>query len=158
VLQGGLLVIAAAAYAGRGLPPLILVLAIVSWPATARVVHAQTLAISRHEYVTTARCIGARPLWIARAHLWPGVRTLVWTQFLLAVNSAALTEAGLSFLGRGDPSQKSWGTMLHYVHARSAFLTDAWLWWVLSPGLCLAVFLFGLMMPGRRSGRASLNH
>jgi ABC-type dipeptide/oligopeptide/nickel transport system permease subunit len=152
------LVIAAAAYAGRGLTPLILVLAVVSWPATARVVHAQTLAVSRHEYITAARSIGARPFWIARAHLWPGVRTLVWTQFLLAVNSAALTEAGLSFLGLGDPSQKSWGTMLHYAHARSAFLTDAWRWWVLPPGLCLALFLFGLMMLGRRPGHAPNNH
>ncbi len=152
------LVIAAAAYAGRGLTPMILVLAAVSWPATARVVHAQTLTVSRHEYVTAARCIGARPLWITRAHLWPGVRTLVWTQFLLAVNSAALTEAGLSFLGLGDPSQKSWGTMLNYAHARSAFLTDVWRWWVLPPGLCLAVFLFGLMLLGRRSGRAPNNH
>ena len=143
------LVIVAAAYLGRGLPGLILVMALVSWPATARVIHAQTLTVIRQEYVAAARSLGAGPLWIARAHLWPGVRGLVWTQLLLAVNGAALTEAGLSFLGLGDPSQKSWGTMLHYAHARSAFLTDAWQWWALPPGLCLAVFLFGLMLAGR---------
>jgi peptide/nickel transport system permease protein len=147
------LVIVAAAYLGRGLPALILVMALVSWPVTARVVHAQALTISRQEYVTVARSIGARPGWIVRNHLWPGVRTLVWAQFLLAVNGAALTEAGLSFLGLGDPTQKSWGTMLHYAHARSAFLTDAWRWWVLPPGLCLALFLFGLMLLNRQASR-----
>jgi peptide/nickel transport system permease protein len=145
------LVIVAAAYVGRGLTSLILVLALVSWPTIARVVQAQTLTIARHEYITAARSIGAGPLWIAWAHLWPGVRTLAGAQFLLAVNSAALTEAGLSFLGLGDPSQKSWGTMLYYAHARSAFLTDAWQWWVLPPGLCLSLFLFGLMLLRRRS-------
>jgi peptide/nickel transport system permease protein len=145
------LVIVAAAYPGRGLPALILVMALVSWPVTARVVHAQALLVSRQEYVTASRSIGAHTVWIVRVHLWPGVRTLVWAQFLLAVNSAALTEAGLSFLGLGDPTQKSWGTMLHYAHARSAFLTDAWRWWVLPPGLCLALFLFGLMLLGRQT-------
>ncbi len=152
------LVIAAAAYLGRGIVPLILILALVTWPATARVVHAQALAVARHEYITASRSLGARPLWIIYNHLWLGVRSLVWTQFLLAVNSAALTEAGLSFLGLGDPSQKSWGAMLYYAHARSAFLTAAWRWWVLPPGLCLALFLFGLMLLGRRSGSVALNH
>ncbi len=152
------LVIVAAAYTGRGLTALILVLAAVSWPGIARVVHAQTLTICRHEYITAARSIGAGPFWIARMHLWPGVRTLVWTQFLLAVNSAALSEAGLSFLGLGDATRKSWGTMLHYAHARSAFLTNAWCWWVLPPGLCLALFLLGLMLLGRPSDSRSNNH
>ncbi len=152
------LVIAAAAYLGRGMASLVLILALVSWPATARVIHAQALSVVRHDYITASRSLGARPTWIMRNHLWLGVRSLVWTQFLLAVNSAALTEAGLSFLGLGDPTKKSWGTMLYYAHARSAFLTDAWRWWVLPPGLCLALFLFGLMLLGRRSGPAALNH
>ncbi len=152
------LVIVAAAYVGRGLTALILVLTAISWPWTARIIHAQTLTISHQGYVTAARSIGAGPFWIARTHLWPGVRTLVWTQFLLAVNSAALTEAGLSFLGLGDPACKSWGTMLHYAHARSAFLTNAWRWWVLPPGLCLALFLLGLMLLGRPSNSRSDNH
>jgi peptide/nickel transport system permease protein len=152
------LVIAAAAYLGRGMASLVIILALVSWPATARVIQAQTLAVARHEYITAARSLGARPTWIIRNHLWLGVRSLVWTQFLLAVNSAALTEAGLSFLGLGDPTQKSWGTMLYYAHARSAFLTNAWRWWVLPPGLCLALFLFGLMLLGRRAGPAALHH
>lgn len=152
------LVIVVAAYLGRGLPALIIVMALVSWPVTARVVHAQALLVSRQEYVTASHSIGAGLGWIMRVHLWRGVRTLVGAQFLLAVNGAALTEAGLSFLGLGDPTQKSWGTMLHYAHARSAFLTDAWQWWVLPPGLCLALFLFGLMLLGRQSRREAMRH
>ena len=48
-----------------------------------------------------------------------------------------LLEAFLSFLGLGDPTQKSWGTMLFYAQTRSAFLSGAWLWWVLPPGLMI---------------------
>ena len=157
--------IVVAAYLGGGIGALVLVIAVVSWPVTARVVHAQALSVRQREYVLAARSIGAREFWIARQHLWPGVRGLVWVQFLLAVNSAALTEAGLSFLGLGDPTQKSWGTILHYAHARSAFLSDAWLWWALPPGLCLTLFLLGLTLagraftnaPGRESGLGKRN-
>lgn len=151
--------IVVAAYLGGGIGSLVLLIAAISWPVTARVVHAQALSLRGREYVLAARSVGAGGWWIARRHLWPGVRRLVWVQFLLAVNSAALTEAGLSFLGLGDATQKSWGMMLHYAHARSAFLTDAWVWWALPPGLCLTLFLLGLTLAGRTfNGRAIHNH
>ncbi|MBN1287410.1 MAG: ABC transporter permease [Anaerolineae bacterium] len=150
--------IVVAAYLGGGVGALVLVIAAIAWPVTARVVHAQALSLRSREYVLAARSLGAGGWWIARQHLWPGVRGLVWVQFLLAVNTAALTEAGLSFLGLGDPTQKSWGVMLHYAHARSAFLTDAWVWWALPPGLCLTLFLLGLTLAGRSFTGRTMNH
>jgi ABC-type dipeptide/oligopeptide/nickel transport system permease subunit len=135
-----------AAYLGGGIGSIVLVIALISWPVTARLVHAQALSLRSRPYVLAARSMGAREGWIMRHHLWPGVRSIVSVQFLLAVNSAVLTEAGLSFLGLGDPTQKSWGVILHYAHARSAFLTDAWQWWALPPGLCLMLFVLGLTL------------
>lgn len=149
--------IVVAAYLGGGMLALTLVIAATLWPATARVVHAQALSLRTRDYVLAARSLGASEVWIARYHLWPGVRALAWAQFLLAVNAATLTEAGLSFLGLGDPAQKSWGMMLHYAHARSAFLGQAWTWWALPPGLCLALFLLGLALAGRGASSRRVN-
>ncbi|MDP8927814.1 MAG: ATP-binding cassette domain-containing protein, partial [Actinomycetota bacterium] len=71
-------------------------------------------------------------------HLLPAVAPLVVSQFVSTAKIAILLEASLSFLGLGDPTAQSWGTMLHHAYVRSAFLTDAWLWWVLPPGACIA--------------------
>jgi peptide/nickel transport system ATP-binding protein len=59
-----------------------------------------------------------------------------------------MLEASLAFLGLGDPFQKSWGAMLFYANDRSAFLTDAWLWWVLPPGLCIAAVVVSFAFLG----------
>ena len=67
---------------------------------------------------------------------------------LAAIKSSILSEAALSFLGLGEPTIKSWGSMLYYAQAKDAFMTDAWLWWVIPPGLCIAVLSFGLMLVG----------
>ncbi|MDQ4129133.1 MAG: ABC transporter, partial [Actinomycetota bacterium] len=54
----------------------------------------------------------------------------------------------LAFLGLSDPFQKSWGAILFYANARSAFLADAWLWWVLPPGLCIAAVVVSFAFLG----------
>src|SRR4029450_2682409 len=69
-------------------------------------------------------------------------------QFVRAANAAILLDASLSFLGLGDPTVKSWGMMLHYANARSAFLTDAWLWWVVPPGVCITAVVLGFALVG----------
>jgi len=54
----------------------------------------------------------------------------------------------LAFLGLGDPVQKSWGAMLYYAQARGAFLTGAWVWWVLPPGLLITAAVLGCALLG----------
>lgn len=78
---------------------------------------------------------------------------------MLATKSAILLEATLAFLGLGDIAAKSWGTMLSMAHARSAFLTDAWLWWVIPPGAAIALTVLGFALLGsalEERGRPSL--
>ena len=78
----------------------------------------------------------------------PAVAPLVIPQLVRAANVAILLDASLGFLGLGDPAAKSWGMMLYYANARSAFLTDAWLWWVLPPGICIAAVVLGFALIG----------
>ncbi len=59
-----------------------------------------------------------------------------------------MIEASLSFLGLGDPISKSWGTVLFYAQVRGAFLTDAWLWWILPPGLLITAAVLGFALTG----------
>ena len=67
---------------------------------------------------------------------------------MLATSSSILIEASLSFLGLGDPTQKSWGAVLFYAQARNAFLSGAWVWWVLPPGLMITASVLGFALLG----------
>ncbi|MDP9020347.1 MAG: ABC transporter permease, partial [Actinomycetota bacterium] len=134
-------------FVGPGLATQILVIGGVMWAGAARELRSQVLSARELDHVLAARSMGARSGHVAVRHLLPAVTPLVVPQLVLATKTAVLLEASLSFLGLGDPTAKSWGTTLFYANARSAFLTDAWLWWVVPPGLGIvaAVLAFALM-------------
>jgi peptide/nickel transport system permease protein len=142
------LMIVLGVYVGPGLLTEILVIGAVIWARTAREIRSQVLSLRERSYVAAARAMGARNGYLLRHHLAPAVAPLVIPQLVRAANIAILLEASLSFLGFGDPSAKSWGTMLYYANARSAFLMDAWLWWVLPPGLCIMAVVLGFALVG----------
>jgi ABC-type dipeptide/oligopeptide/nickel transport system permease subunit len=68
--------------------------------------------------------------------------------YKLNASSAIVAESSLSFLGLGDPSAKSWGTMLYFARASGAFLGRAWLWWVLPTGIMLSLSILSLTLVG----------
>jgi peptide/nickel transport system ATP-binding protein/peptide/nickel transport system permease protein len=142
------LLILLAAYLGRSLTNTILVIGLLSWASTARVIRSQVMVCARHDYVSAAHCIGARHGHIIVRHLLPHVMLLAVGQFVEATSAAILLEASLSFLGLGDPLQKSWGTILYWAQVRGAFLTPAWLWWVLPPGLMIVAASLGFALVG----------
>jgi peptide/nickel transport system ATP-binding protein len=142
------LMIVLGVYVGPGLLTEIAVIGAVIWARTAREIRAQVLSLRERGYVAAARAMGAPGGYLLRHHLLPAVAPLVIPQLVRAVNVAILLEASLSFLGLGDPAAKSWGTMLYYANARSAFLMDAWLWWVLPPGLCIMAVVLGFALVG----------
>jgi ABC-type dipeptide/oligopeptide/nickel transport system permease subunit len=141
------LLIVFAAYLGRSLLTTILVIGLLSWAGAARVIRAHVLSLTERDYVLAARSMGATDLHIMLRHVLPRVLLLAIGVFVQATSGAILLEASLSFLGLGDPVQKSWGTMLYWAQVRGAFLTPAWLWWVLPPGLLIATasLAFALM-------------
>lgn len=126
----------------------IMIISLIMWSKVARELRSQILSLRSRGPVQAARSMGAKHGYIMRKHVLPGVFPLLIPQFVQAVNSAIMMESSLSFLGLGDPLAKSWGSMLFYANARSAFLTDAWMWWVLPPGVCIIVIVLGCTFVG----------
>jgi ABC-type glutathione transport system ATPase component/ABC-type dipeptide/oligopeptide/nickel transport system permease subunit len=142
------LVIVLAAFFGRGLGTTVLVIAAVIWARPARVLRAQVIKVRQFQHVTAAQAMGASARRIIGRHLLPRIAPLAAAQFVRAANVSVMLEAALAFLGLGDPNRVSWGTILHFANARNAFLTDAWAWWVLPPGLALTAAIVGFAFVG----------
>ena len=129
---------------GAGLDRLILVLGLTSWPAIARVVRAQTLSLVRREFVDAARALGAKDMRILVRYVLPGA--LPAALVIISINAAGviLLEAGLSFIGLGDPQRMSWG---YLANNAQRFLRVAW-WVALFPGAAIALAVLGLNLLG----------
>jgi len=142
------LVILLSVYLGPSQRNVILVLSIFFWAGPARLIRARALSIRSDTYIEAARALGANPLQIIGRHFWPGVRTLAVVQVVMVASASILAESSLSFLGLGDPSGKSWGTMLYFARASGAFLGDSWQWWVLPAGLMITLAVLSLALMG----------
>lgn len=142
------LMIVVAVYMGQGLLTEICIITLLMWAGKARQIRAQTLSIKSLGPVQAARAMGAGDAYIFRKHILPGIFPLLIPQFVAAVNAAILLESSLSFLGLGNPLQKSWGSILYYANNRSAFLTDAWAWWIVPPGVCIVMVVLGFSFVG----------
>ena len=134
--------------AGPGLLTQTLVISIALWAPMARELRAQVLSVRERDHVHALRAMGAGHGYMLTRHIVPAVGTLVVPQLVLAVKSAVMLEATLAFLGLGDVSSMSWGMMLSIANERSAFLTDAWLWWVVPPGALIGLTVLGFALAG----------
>lgn len=134
---------------GPGVGTEVLVIAAVMWAGPARELRSQVLALRARDHVRCARVMGAGTWWVLSRHLAPAVAPLVAAQFVTATRRAILFEAALAFLGLGPAGVGSWGRMLFSANARNAFLTDAWLWWVVPPGLAIAVTVLAFALLGQ---------
>jgi len=150
------LVIVVAALFGPALETTIGILAAIMWARPARELRSEVLSIRTREYIEASRAMGASTFHVALRYVVPSVLLIAIAQFALAVSIAILLEASLSFLGLGDPTATSWGTILFYAQQRSAFLSDAWTWWVLPPGVVITLsvlsFVFLTLGIERRMG------
>lgn len=142
------LLVILAAYLGRGLMNTIVVIGVLIWAGTARVIRSHVLTLKQQDFVLAARALGASDSHIILRHILPQVMLLAVSEFVQAIGRAILLEAALSFLGLGDPLAKSWGTVLYWAQVRGAFLSPAWLWWVLPPGLLISLSTLGFALLG----------
>lgn len=142
------LMIVIAVYIGPGAFTQIFVITLVMWAGKARQIRAQTLSIKAAGPVLAAKSMGAGNFYLFRKHILPGVFPLFIPQFVAAVNAAILLESSLSFLGMSDPLMKSWGSILYYANNRSAFLTEAWIWWIVPPGICIVLVVLAFSFIG----------
>lgn len=142
------LMLVIAVYIGPGAFTQIFVITLVMWAGKARQIRAQTLSIKKAGPVLAAKSMGADHTYLFRKHILPGVFPLFIPQFVAAVNAAILLESSLSFLGMSDPLMKSWGSILYYANNRSAFLTEAWVWWIIPPGVCIVLVVLAFSFIG----------
>jgi peptide/nickel transport system permease protein len=138
-----MLVIVSIYGAGTWMTPL--VIGVVFWPGTARLVRAEVLRLRGLEFVEAARGLGLSPLRLLGRHVLPNALTPVLVQTSLIAAEAVLLESGLSYLGLGaQPPLPSWGNML--AEGRS-FLDTAW-WVATFPGLAIFVTVLGMNIAG----------
>ncbi|MFB6782984.1 ABC transporter permease [Streptomyces sp. NPDC056352] len=142
------LAIALATVMDRSIWTIIIAIGVTTWPTTARLVRAQTLAVESRPYIERARALGGGHGHIMARHVLPNVMPLVLAQTTLVISSAILTEATLAFLGLGDPTITSWGGMLQ--DAREAGAVSAGDWWYLAPpGVAIALVALSFTLCGR---------
>jgi peptide/nickel transport system permease protein len=140
------LVIVVSAYVhSSSLLPLVMVIALTGWAASARVLRAQTLSVRNRDYVLAARASGEKTWRIILIEVLPNELAIIASQLLFSVVFAILTEAGLAFLGLGNIDTISWGSMLYFAQNDEALSVGAW-WWFVPPGFCIALLGAGLAL------------
>jgi peptide/nickel transport system permease protein len=131
---------------GRGLLNIILVIGLLGWTYTARLVRSQVLTVKERQFVLRARSIGASDQRIILSHVLPLVLPLIIAQAVLDISVAILAESSLAFLGLGDPTLISWGSMLNFAFER-AISRQAW-WFILPPGFAIVWVSLSLILIG----------
>jgi len=148
-LPGLPLLILIGALAGKTTGALIAVIGIIGAAPNARILRSQTLTLRQRGYITAARGFGGGPLYVVRRHLVPGLGPFMAVGFVNWAGIAIGLEAGLSFLGLGDPSGVSWGRTLNNALAQqSIYFSDMWPWWVLPSGFAITLAVLGFTFVG----------
>jgi peptide/nickel transport system permease protein len=129
---------------GPGLDRVILVLGLTTWPGIARVVRAETLSLVRREFVDAAHALGAGTSRILLRHVLPNALPTALVVISLNAASVIMLEAGLGFIGLGDPRAMSLG---YLANNAQRFLRVAW-WMTLFPGAAIALAVLGLNLLG----------
>ncbi len=148
VMPSLVLAIALATVLDRSMWTVILAIGLSTWPTTARLVRAQTLAVESRPYIERARALGGGHGHIMLRHVLPNVMPLVLAQTTLVISSAILTESTLAFLGLSDPTVTSWGGMLQDARDAGAVSTGHW-WYLAPPGLAIAAVALAFTLCGR---------
>ncbi|MGW5215258.1 ABC transporter permease [Streptomyces sp. NPDC004051] len=142
------LAIALATVMSRSLVTVVVAIGVTTWPTTARLVRAQTLAVETRPYIERARALGGGHWHVMSRHVLPNVMPLVLAQTTLIISAAILAEATLAFLGLGDPTVVSWGGLLQDAREAGAVSAGRW-WYLVPPGIAIAVVALAFTLCGR---------
>jgi peptide/nickel transport system permease protein len=129
---------------GSNLITTMLVVGMWVWPSNARIMRAQVLSGKRRDYVTAATILGASDGRILLRHVIPNSLPPLIANSTLQIGFAIALEAGLSFIGLGDPNIVSWGQMLNTAQSRYA---TAW-WMAVFPGLAISLLVLAFNLVG----------
>jgi len=143
------LLIFVAALAGPSLTVSILMIGLFTWPQTARIVRSQTLTLRQRGFISSARGFGAGPWYVIRRHLIPSLGPVIAANLVFVAGLSVAIEAGLAFLGLGDPTAVSWGAEISRAVGNPQILIDLlWLRWLVPTGLALTFAVVGFTLVG----------
>ena len=146
VIPGLPLMIVVAAYLQNGgLLVITFIVVLTGWAWGARVLQAQSRSLRSRDFVQAAKFSGDSSIRIIFREILPNMTSIITGSFFGAATAAILAEASLSFLGIGDTTRVSWGSMLFWAQNSSALLTGQWLL-LLAPGLCIALLAMSLTL------------
>lgn len=142
------LMIVIAALFGRSTWNIILIIGIIYWTFTARLIRAQTKSVRERVYVQRARALGAGNTRLVVRHVLPQVTPLLVANTVLLIAYAIFAETFITFLGLGDPSTISWGRLIENAFTDDAIINEAW-WAVIPPGLCVMFVVLSCTIIGQ---------
>lgn len=144
LLPAFFLLILVVALFGQSLLLITVVIGLTTWPSSARIMRSQALSYRSRVFVEAARAAGAGPFYLLARHVIPNGIAPVITNATILMGQAILTEAGLSFLGLGDPNVVSWGRMI--FDGRTYLAGGAWV--SLVPGIAMLITVVSLNLVG----------
>lgn len=142
VVPGFAFAIVMASVFNAGITAVAVIIALTAWPQVARLVRAQFISLREREFVLGSRVSGFGSRHIIVSEIMPNAVPPILVQVAMDVGTVILLEAGLSFLGVGDPNVPTWGQMLNQAQM---FLGQAW-WLSVLPGLAILVTIIGFNM------------
>jgi peptide/nickel transport system permease protein len=142
------LMIIIAAVWGPSLSHIILVIGLLLWTGTARIIRSQVKSIRERVYVRRARSLGASHARIVVRHVLPQVAPMLVANTVLTIAVAIFDETALAFLGLSDPTTVTWGTMIEHAFDRTAVSSGAW-WAIVPPGLAVAMVIMACYLVGQ---------
>lgn len=138
------------AFFGPSLKNIIIALSLFSWTGPARIVRSKILSIKEEKYIQAAKSYGAGFWHITLIHFLTNIYSVVMVSVIRLVSRAIIAEAGLAFLGLGDPTSKSWGLMInHAINFKGIYFTDYWKWWLVSPIVAVTLLVSAIAFISR---------
>ena len=141
------LMIVVAAVWGRSLRNIILIIGVIYWTSTARVVRAQVKSVRERGYIRRTRVLGASNVRLIVRHVLPQVAPLLVASTVLTIAVAIFDETALAFLGLSDPSTISLGSIMQHAFDRAAISTGAW-WAIVPPGVLVTLLILACSLIG----------
>ena len=154
LIPGLPLMILIATYLGPSVWNVIFIVALLWWCGTARVVHSRAVQVKEMSFIETTKMMGFREMYIIFRHVLSNVKEILVARWCLSVASAMMAEAGIAFLGLGDPFEISWGGMITSAFNNGGFVLNLW-WWYIAPGIMISVVTGAFFMIGMRKRSAT---
>lgn len=135
---GMILILVVVAIFGSSISSITIVIGVLGWPATAKLLYGNVLSVRKKEYVEAAKALGTSDLAVIFQYVLPNAISPLWMSIAFRISSAMITESGLSFLGAGvQPPQASWGNIIQAANNIMVLTKRLWVW--VPASICLMV-------------------